>query len=115
MNKKAGHSDNSARDWLDPLKSGCENEKTKNENIVEHDMEPPADGMLLAEFILETSYRSRRIIRQKVNLSISINPYSNLTNNLSRYLFIYPRKHCENIETTPSRVETLSKNPLHSV
>ena len=69
MNKKAGHSDNSARDWLDPLKSGCENEKTKNENLVEHDMEPPADGMLLAEFILETSYLSRRIIRQKVNLS----------------------------------------------
>ena len=69
MNKKAGHSDNSARDWLDPLKSGCENEKTKNENLVEHDMEPPADGVLLAEFILETSYLSRRIIRQKVNLS----------------------------------------------
>ena len=69
MNKKAGHSDNSARDWLDPLKSGCENEKTKNENLVEHDMEPPADGMLLAEFILETSYLSRRIICQKVNLS----------------------------------------------
>ena len=46
MNKKAGHSDNSARDWLDPLKSGCENEKTRNENLVEHDMEPPADGML---------------------------------------------------------------------
>ena len=69
MNKKAGHSDNSVRDWLDPLKSGCESEKTRNENLVEHDMEPPADGMLLAEFILETSYLSRRIIRQKVNLS----------------------------------------------
>ena len=69
MNKKAGHSDNSARDWLDPLKSGCENEKTRNENLVEHDMEPPADGMLLAEFILETSYLSRQIIRQADNLS----------------------------------------------
>ena len=46
MNKKAGHSENSVRDWLDPLKSGCENEKTRNENLVEHDMEPPADGML---------------------------------------------------------------------
>ena len=66
MNKKAGHSDNSVRDWLDPLKSGCESEKTRNENLVEHDMEPPADGMLLAKFILETSYlsRSRRIICQ---------------------------------------------------
>ena len=66
MNKKAGHSDNSVRDWLDPLKSGCESEKTRNENLVEHDMEPPADGMLLAEFILETSYlsRSRWIICQ---------------------------------------------------
>ena len=69
MNKKTGHSDNSARDWLDPLKSGCENEKIKNENLVEHDMEPPADGMLLAEFILETSYLSRQIIRQMDNLS----------------------------------------------
>ena len=68
MNKKAGHSDNSVRDWLDPLKSGCENENTKNENLVEHDMEPPADGMLLAEFILEMSYLSRRIIRHTVNL-----------------------------------------------
>ena len=69
MNKKAGHSDNSARDWLDPLKSGCESEKTRNENLVEHDMEPPADGMLLAKFILETSYLSRQIIRQTNNLS----------------------------------------------
>ena len=69
MNKKAGHSDNSARDWLDPLKSGCDSEKTRNENLVEHDMEPPADGMLLAKFILETSYLSRQIIRQMDNLS----------------------------------------------
>ena len=69
MNKKTGHSDISARDWLDPLKSGCESEKTRNENLVEHDMEPPADGMLLAEFILEASYLSRWIIRQTVNLS----------------------------------------------
>ena len=69
MNKKAGHSDNSARDWLDPLKSGCESEKTRNENLVEHDMEPPADGMLLAKFVLETSCLSRQIIRQMDNLS----------------------------------------------
>ena len=32
-----------------------------------------------------------------------------LTNNLSKYLFIYPRKHCESIETSPSHVELCQK------
>lgn len=66
MNKKAGHSDNSARDWLDPLKSGCENEKTRNENLVEHDMEPPADD------IFQPPVQAKKKKRKKKRASDSV-------------------------------------------
>ncbi|CAH3026130.1 unnamed protein product [Porites evermanni] len=66
MNKKAGHSDNSARDWLDPLKSGCESEKTRNENVVEHDMEPPADD------IFQPPVQAKKKKRKKKRASDSV-------------------------------------------
>ena len=66
--------------------------------------------LTLAEFILEKSYPSRRIIRQTDNSSKykSEDEFYSIT-----CLIFYTgttagnRKHCENIETSPSHVETI--------
>ena len=67
-------------------------------------------SLSMAEFILETSYPSRRIIRQRDNLSkyksedefCSIICLETTTGKKT----LRTRKHCENIETSPSHVET---------
>ena len=73
----------------------------------------------MAEFILETSYPSRRIIRQADNSSkykseeefcsiIFLDIWSGKTTPGNS-------KHCQNRETSPSHVETSSKNRLRSI
>ena len=78
----------------------------------------------MAKFILETNYPSRRIIRLSINpktnfdeyfVYIYVTRYACDTTGvlvLSRVEAWHPRKPCENIETTPSHVETPSKNRL---
>ena len=68
----------------------------------------------MAEFILETSYPSRRIIRlDGLSVGRTDGRRRILLHNLSRYFkrktSAGNRKNCENIETSPSHVETSSK------
>ena len=76
----------------------------------------------MAEFILETSYPSGRIIRQTDNLSKykSEDKFCSIIRlDILRELhdgcFGVEEPSCENIETSPSHVETSSKNRLRSV
>ena len=77
---------------------------------------------ILAEFILETSYPSRRITRQTDNSCkyTSENEFcSRIRLDILRGLhdgcFGFKKSSCENIETSPSHVETSSKNRVRSV
>ena len=69
----------------------------------------------LAEFILETSNPSRRIIRQTVNSSKYKSEEEFCSMICPDITTAGNRKHCEKIETSPSYVETSSKYCLCSV
>ena len=73
----------------------------------------------MAEFILETSYPSRRIIRQTDNSSKykSEEEFCSIIclDILSGKTTAGNSKHCQNRETSPSHVETSSKNRLRSI
>ena len=73
----------------------------------------------MAEFILETSYPSRRIIRQTDNSSKYKSEeefcYIICLDILSGKKTAGNRKHCQNRETSPSHLETSSKNRLRSI
>ena len=72
----------------------------------------------VAEFILETSYPSRRIIRQTDNSSKYKSEdefFSIICLGILSETSAGNRENCENIETSPSHVENSSKNRLSSV
>ena len=72
-------------------------------------------ALALAEFILETNYSSRRIIRQTDNSSMYKSEddfWRIICLGILRGLHDGNRKHCENIETSPSHVETSSEESL---
>ena len=70
----------------------------------------------MAEFILETSYLSRRIIRQtdlskyKSEDEFCSIIFLDILRRLHDGCFGVEEPSCENIETSPSHVETSSKN-----
>ena len=66
----------------------------------------------MAEFILETSYPSRRIISQTENSSKSEDEFCSI---ICLDILSGKQETLQNIETSPSHVETSSKNRLRYV